>query len=963
MNVMIVSKILSPLILFIIILILAFGCRKKLPEIDGSNIPNIPPRKETLRIVNSLPPKASLEILSTKMIPIIKSINNSRATDLASIEMSLKILRGQPAIVTALVNFYDEIPDSNAWDRLTCVKILGAMERKDALPFLASLVNTPVEEEKKITVNFIRNAIRKRALRSIAYLQSEEADNEIISIIKSHPSIELKQEAIQAYIWNKDYSPNAIKSLENIVTKNLIKWLYMARYYKNMDPVGFDSKVRQWRRQWAEIKDPDSPIQTDDIVRERIGAPTRCNHDVLDSDRDIWPITHQIENFREWFAHQDVFNLQEDDWKSGWGYKQTNDDDVTFPFNKMLTASFVLTFGLEEMYLPCNATDFSCEEMWIGENVTTDYSNTDFRVLSPTAFMDSDGVLHVFAQRAHEGESQLIHYTYSPERVWDVENVSFVAPIVSAQAVYFSQPRALIENDGTIHVFVSTNLKDLIHYKKLYGGAWQVENVTQDMMAGNAPPFASNPVILRAPFGEDGLTASMQPVIHAFSTNKLSASSINPRRLVHYRLYPDGTWHAGKVLENTAPGLSQIIDINKCPNSDRFYLVTENFQGGITEFTWEKEGWTHESLYGADMVYPVFFRNYWIKRVVGVGMGRKGFVVWSKSISPDPIISTGPWASEIFFPDRDFWIASAIETYDISTAYPKLHVFATNFDAELIHFWRIQEGPWQEENLTERFGHHMWIPEVSKGTANTIHIFSDYASKLVHYYWTEQGGWKGEKYFGNVDISGKPVVVNTIGDEQHVLTYNTDFDLLHYSKRDLFELPGMHWPWHTRDYYAQSAHGADLYKHVPRETVPEGVAASQFGTGVTDQVEMSCLSFENHPDAIAETGAACRAAVMLHESVHQRYGDHFLGTGGMPHDANGDDWYEHGVFWGQLGIGLHSPIQLQAEFLSDMAEFPAGWVPFSVYSTAADEANTLINELIDNQQDPGWRCGDLRPFP
>lgn len=147
------------------------------------------------------------------------------------------------------------------------------------------------------------------------------------------------------------------------------------------------------------------------------------------------------------------------------------------------------------------------------------------------------------------------------------------------------------------------------------------------------------------------------------------------------------------------------------------------------------------------------------------------------------------------------------------------------------------------------------------------------------------------------------------------------------------------------------------------ENLQEGAAASVIGLTTDDRVELACMSFDNTPERLATNGAVDRGATMVHESVHQRYGDHFLGSGGMPHSAAGDDWYTHGVFYGQLGVGIHSAVQLQVEYLCDIAEFPAGWVPFSVYTTAAADANTLIEESISSSQDPGWRCGDLKPFP
>lgn len=688
-----------------------------------------------------------------------------------------------------------------------------------------------------------------------------------------------------------------------------------------------------------------------------VAQQAMCNQDILPSDSDIYPIASQHGNFREWFASEGAFNLPEADWDDGWGFSQVNDPGVIFPFNKMLAASYLLTFGLEEKVLPCFSDEFICEDLWVGNNVTENINDPIFDIFSPSVITSDDGVIHVFGEKVQiSGYSELIHYHYTAELGWAAENVSQIAPLPE----YWSTPVPYVEHNGTLHVFTSTD-NSLLHYFKQPGSTWAVENVSQDRLAGSIP-FAGTPVIVRSPFSEDGTTPAMQPMLHIFGLDKLTASSYYPPRLVHYRLLTDGSWNANRVLDNAAPGISKIISASRMPGSDQLYVFAENFQLGGTAFKWQPGGWTFEILDGSYMGYPKHFRNYWINRIVDTGPGRQGIDLWSKSITPDPYVSWTAWASETFFQNRNFWAVDGAETYDIATGYPKLHLFATNFEAELIHFWRTAQGDWQEENLSQRWGHHMWIPDAAKGPGNTIHLFGNSNGRLVHYYWSEEQGWVGENYADRGRIDSGPIVVPNTGNEQHVVAVNADWDLIHFSQIRLADVEELPWPWHTRDYYAHRAHGADLYKHVPRETVPEGVAASQVGLAVTDQVEMSCLAFESHPNLVGVTGSANRAAVMLHESIHQRYGDPVFGVG-MPHDTEGDDWFAHGVYWGQLGIGVHSPIQLQAEFLSDIGEFPADWVPFSVFGAACDEANALIEARIKPNQDPGWRCGDLRPFP
>ena len=71
------------------------------------------------------------------------------------------------------------------------------------------------------------------------------------------------------------------------------------------------------------------------------------------------------------------------------------------------------------------------------------------------------------------------------------------------------------------------------------------------------------------------------------------------------------------------------------------------------------------------------------------------------------------------------------------------------------------------------------------------------------------------------------------------------------------------------------------------------------------------------------------------------------------------------VSWGNLDPegdpdDLHSPVQIKIEYLADMAEYHAWWVPFSVYGDCSLYANWLMINRILNPT--GWLVGDPRPL-
>ncbi len=302
-----------------------------------------------------------------------------------------------------------------------------------------------------------------------------------------------------------------------------------------------------------------------------------------------------------------------------------------------------------------------------------------------------------------------------------------------------------------------------------------------------------------------------------------------------------------------------------------------------------------------------------------------------------------------------------------------VHHFALNPQGDLVHHQRSSEGSWTSENLNAlsnigagfRIGSN---PVPIGGPNNTLDVFGTRGEFLIHYYWSPERGWRADNLGNRGRISYEPVVLSGGGEEQHVLSTNESGDLIHFSKLPLPQSL----PWHSNWFYSTWAMGSSWdFEYEPRQTIDEGASIAQAGAIADDRVEISCRLFDR--DGPPTTGTAARAAVMLHEATHMRYSDTW---GAEPHTDQGtsrDNWYYHGLLEGKVlygGIGgvlvltplslKHSAHQIQIEFLSDIGEFPDYWVPFSVYGSACETANTIMGERIIN--DPGWRCGEPRPL-
>jgi hypothetical protein len=139
-----------------------------------------------------------------------------------------------------------------------------------------------------------------------------------------------------------------------------------------------------------------------------------------------------------------------------------------------------------------------------------------------------------------------------------------------------------------------------------------------------------------------------------------------------------------------------------------------------------------------------------------------------------------------------------------------------------------------------------------------------------------------------------------------------------------------------------------------------------------NKIETSCLLYD--PNLASNANPASRAGDFIHEAWHSwlwhngYYPDHHAGpTGSCTLSGNACDYfyyhnltdYAFGNLWwyqDQSGAPLffHSPNQVQVEYLCDVAKSSASWVPLSVRTAAAADANQRLGSRFINGQ--SMRC-------
>lgn len=195
--------------------------------------------------------------------------------------------------------------------------------------------------------------------------------------------------------------------------------------------------------------------------------------------------------------------------------------------------------------------------------------------------------------------------------------------------------------------------------------------------------------------------------------------------------------------------------------------------------------------------------------------------------------------------------------------------------------------------------------------------------------------------------------------------------LLAYALRDDY-IP----QWHARLDYLSAAMSADNNYHGPfySRFINSGDSYATSMTGrvaARDWTDYKCPIFDRGSGG---DDPAVRAGTIVHEGWHHwqyKYrwkGDH--PTGGNIDGPEGDYYYRHGSGAFDFGtlwtydlsspIRFHSPYQIEAEFLADLAEHSFGWVPLSVIDSARNQGNLLLRKAFFNIA--RYRIGQPRPF-
>jgi hypothetical protein len=676
--------------------------------------------------------------------------------------------------------------------------------------------------------------------------------------------------------------------------------------------------------------------------------------------------------FKAWFTQH--FNLERDDWISGWGWDHL--EDHRRPFAKMYTAAVMLAYGLDDAQI----------RGWRAHWTT---ALTVAATVDPVVSFDGDGVLLAF-WRNDAGE--LIHARtrpaalqylpavggYPPEFEYEL-NVSASIAVPGPGGATFTgavfslgegghQPLRVLglpgDAPGRVVLFTQK--------PKDSGGGWRCETLTPQ---GAPSLLLRNPVVIPYPDGSfqlwgsnakgelveywwtpasglasvavlpfsavDWAVSGAQGALvalrgasglnHLFAVRAPSASSSEPYvegDLLHFwQTAPGEPWKAENVTR-------------MCPHSERFAartnLIVWEIAGGIRVFGLAKDGallWAEYRVPGCIAIIlgsrPAWSIVNLTNDAAPDARGQRWHLDSNVvSTRPDQVLGAGSGLLISFHQSPSGWVQDNL-TYaaDIPRVGKRLYagpysetmdeVFSVSPNGHLVRFVKDPSSAWW-------LWHDLHHEAVDPGLGATAG-------------WKESGRLALARMGGGASYALAPAVPP--GNPPRPVLFCPDYGHV----------------WHSNWDYRRWARGKGSFadfKYVPEES-QDGAAYASWNIAADDVVNMRCPSFEMGPGE--------RAGVMVHEATHEITHDTHVDVDGVDKDP----WKHHGL----NDIALddltpdtqpHSCFQMEVEYLSDVFEYPAAWVPHSVRTETESRARYLLEHHFTN--DPGWVVGLPRPL-
>jgi hypothetical protein len=250
-------------VILVTALLVLTGCQTVRQEmvLDNQYAIDKPP-KGILDIVRELPEDASQDDLEVELEKVLSELGRATRQDMPLIRQATILLRNQPNAAKAFANMYENTPKEAFQKRLVILQVAGELQRADALPFLREVAWSPLPPvtpgpSDRITEREYEEMLKSKAVQNIAYLREDNGDlkqeaiEETVRIMRSHPAQAVRITAIDAYMWNHSDTTNHAAELYEVLPQELHKYVERPRFYHGMNQQVFNARLKAWRKKWS----------------------------------------------------------------------------------------------------------------------------------------------------------------------------------------------------------------------------------------------------------------------------------------------------------------------------------------------------------------------------------------------------------------------------------------------------------------------------------------------------------------------------------------------------------------------------------------------------------------------------------------------------------------------------------------------------------------------------------------
>lgn len=171
-------------------------------------------------------------------------------------------------VLSELINEFEKVDTADVGYSLIVLSIIGEMQNPKALPFFEKVATRELPRQTEefhsgLTKRDVSEMLSSKAAECAAYLKSPESDRVLLNIISQHPSETVRSSAIDAYLYNKEDSEEAKRSLLQYVKEIDLKYIDRTRFTRDSKEESFDSMLAEFYEKHPKEIAPEPGLPTE----------------------------------------------------------------------------------------------------------------------------------------------------------------------------------------------------------------------------------------------------------------------------------------------------------------------------------------------------------------------------------------------------------------------------------------------------------------------------------------------------------------------------------------------------------------------------------------------------------------------------------------------------------------------------------------------------------------------------